>query len=339
VKNTLASVQAIAQHTLRRATEPGDFVEKFSGRIQSLSRVHSLLSSTTWQGAELRELIRDQLRHGPADDSRITTWGPPLRMDPQMALHLALMLHELGTNSVKYGALSGAQGRVAVTWKVDQNMLQLQWVERGGPTASVPTTRGFGTTLIEQSARGEGGDARMLVEAEGITWDITLPLPRAEASLPAHKAQPAVAPASSGLPRHESRGASTGAPALASRRFLVVDDEPLVALDMVAGLEEAGAQIAGPAGTAAEALRIIESTSLDGAMLDANLHGQPVDEIAAALTCRNVPFVFVTGYGRDGLPSAFVGAAMLGKPFSQEQLLEAATQLLEHRPDVVRLRE
>jgi two-component sensor histidine kinase len=76
-----------------------------------------------------------------------------------MALHVAVMLHELGTNSVKYGALSAAKGWVNVNWPVAGDVLNLRWVERGGPTVCVPAKRGFGTTLIEQSAKGEGGNA------------------------------------------------------------------------------------------------------------------------------------------------------------------------------------
>jgi two-component sensor histidine kinase len=91
---------------------------------------------------------------------------------------MALMLHELRTNSNKYGALSKEQGRVTISWTVEDQLLRLRWVERGGPAVRAPASRGFGMTLIEQSAKSEGGDASMLVEAEGITWEITFPLPR-----------------------------------------------------------------------------------------------------------------------------------------------------------------
>ena len=92
-------------------------------------------------------------------------------------MHLALMLHELGTNAIKYGALSRAKGTVTISWTVQDGMLRLRWEERGGPEAKAPTTRGFGTTLIEQSAKSDGGAARMSVETEGIVWNITIPLP------------------------------------------------------------------------------------------------------------------------------------------------------------------
>src|SRR6185295_9486453 len=111
---------------------PAAFTESFAGRIQSLSRVHSLLTAATWKGAELRALIRDQLLHGAVDESRVTARGPLVHLEPQMALHVALMLHELGTNAVKYGALSVPAGRVMIAWTVQDQALKLRWEERGG---------------------------------------------------------------------------------------------------------------------------------------------------------------------------------------------------------------
>jgi len=108
---------------------------------------------------------------------------------------------------------------------------------------------------------------------------------------------------------------------------------------MVAGLEEARAEVHGQAATVKDAMRIIESASLDAALLDGNLRGEPVDELAAALTRRKVPFLFVTGYGSASLPRAFRKSALLAKPFSQQQLPEAAARLVDQRGDVVWLRE
>src|SRR5262245_34528504 len=134
VKNTLASVQAIVQHTLRSAKDPAHFASSFAGRIQSVARAHSLLTSTVWKGADLRDVIRDQVRLGPVDESRLTAWGPPVRMPPQMVQHVALMLHELGTNSGKYGALSTETGWVTISWTVRDSVLRLKWDEQSGPT-------------------------------------------------------------------------------------------------------------------------------------------------------------------------------------------------------------
>jgi PAS domain S-box-containing protein len=336
VKNTLANVQAIVQHTLRRTSDPAEFAESFAGRIQSLSRVHSLLTAETWKGAQLHALIRDQLLHGAVDETRITAWGPPVSLEPQMTVHVALMLHELGTNALKYGALSVPGGWVTIGWRVEDLDLHLRWEERGGPPPKAPVTRGFGTTLIEKCARGEGGQARMLTTADGVAWEIALQLPRP----PAPSAASGSAPELVGETLHQQVPVTDKAYGkLAGKRFLVVEDEMLVALALSAGLQDADAEVVASAGSANEARAIIESQPLDGVLLDANLKGRPVDDIAAALTRRKVPFVFVTGYGRDSLPRAFATAPLLAKPFSQAQLLEAATQLVERRGKVVRLRE
>ena len=180
VKNTLANVQAIVQHTLRRTKNPDEFATSLVGRIQSMARVHSLLTCSVWKGADLRELVRNQLLIGAVNETKLTAWGPAVRLLPQMAVHTALMLHELGTNSAKYGALSMPEGAITLGWTVRDSELRLKWVERGGPPVVAPSAHGFGLTLIEQSATSQGGSAHVLWQAEGVTWDIALPLSQSE---------------------------------------------------------------------------------------------------------------------------------------------------------------
>jgi PAS domain S-box-containing protein len=334
VKNTLASVQAIAQHTLRSSKTPADFTDSFSGRIQSLARVHTLLSSTAWQGADLGELIRDQLLSGAAEETRITARGPAVHLDPQMTLHCALLLHELGTNAAKYGALSAAKGWIAITWSVRDSVLHLRWAERDGPPVSAPTRRGFGSTLIDQSVRSQGGRAEVSYAIDGVTWDLTLRLPD-PADRPRAPGVMTGPPRDEQGDRHFERGPAAR---LAGRRFLVVEDEPLVALDLTAGLEAAGAHFVAQVGTPEDALRLIATQTFDAVVLDGNLHGHSVEGIAVALTERNIPFIFVTGYGRESLPRAFRSGPIVAKPFTQEQLVDAAANLFGRSADVVPLK-
>jgi CheY-like chemotaxis protein len=173
----------------------------------------------------------------------------------------------------------------------------------------------------------------MSIEAEGVVWNIALPL---------GEHQPMKSPAIgcvSGAAQDVVVTVEKDAPKLAGKRLLVVEDEPPVALDIVAALEAAGADVVGPAGTAKEALNIIDNMSLDAALLDANLRGHPVDEIAAALVAGNIPFLFVTGYGQGSLPKAFAKTAMLSKPFSNEQLIATVASLVEAPATVHRLRK
>lgn len=331
VRNTLANVQAIAQQTLRHTKNPQEFAPKFVGRIQSLARVHALLTHENWKGANLRELIRDQLLQGSIDETRLTASGPALRLTAQATLHLALILHELGTNSIKHGALSAADGRVSLVWALNGETLELQWQERGGPTVAGPIKRGFGMSLIEHTAKGQGGNAHLVCETQGITWNVLLPLPQHAAPF-------------SGDPSQVKRtGTDTGVVSarrtlLADRNFLVIEDEPLIALSLTETLKGAGARVAQTAATVEKALEFIERTQFDGVLLDANLHSRPVDEIASALAQRKVPFIFVTGYGKQGLPPAFQHVAVLPKPHTEEQLLSIVAGMGTQAGDAVQFK-
>jgi CheY-like chemotaxis protein len=186
--------------------------------------------------------------------------------------------------------------------------------------------RGFGTELIEHSLRAiEGADAQMRVESGGLSWHFTLPLPDAPmAVFHARDAGPSrAAPAGDEAPRQPAQ-------------LLVIEDEPIVGLDIVSSLKEGGYRASGPVGTLQKAIHAATTGDFAAALLDANLAGKSVDEIAAVLTRRNIPFTFVTGYGRDNLPAAFASAPTLGKPFSRTALLRAVGEMLTR--DAVPLR-
>lgn len=179
VRNTLATVQSIATQTLRRTPVPEEFVPRFRARVQALARAHALLTRRRWDSTEVTEILRDQLTlEGDAD--RIALVGPAASLGPSSALAVALVLHELGTNARKYGALSMPAGRLSVSWCVEAaeagSLLLLEWRERGGPAVSPPSRRGFGTTLVERSLQGVGGTAQLRFDPDGVACDIRLPL-------------------------------------------------------------------------------------------------------------------------------------------------------------------
>ncbi|WP_448661939.1 response regulator [Sphingomonas sp. CJ20] len=319
VKNTLASVQAIATQTLRHSSGPSDFAPTFIGRIHSLARAHSLLSSTTWQGASLRELVEGQLHTGTIDPERLIACGPELELAPEPALHLALVLHELTTNANKYGALSVPEGAVRLEWHVADGMLALDWRESGGPAVAPPARKGFGTALIERSLRAEGGSATPLYGPDGMGW--TLALPYAASTQAGRRAQ-------AGPARGRIGAGDFSGDALRGRQVLVVEDEPLVALELVSILRDVGAEIVGPAASADQAMALIADAPIDVALLDGNLQGAMVDAVALALVQRDVPFLFVSGYGREHLPAGFDEVAIVSKPFDPGQLIAAAVRLL-----------
>jgi len=323
VKNTLASVQAIAQQTLRHSSGPVDFAPTFLGRIRALAAAHSLLSDATWRDASLRELIEGQLAIGAVGADRLRAEGPDLELAPEPALHLALVLHELVTNAHKYGALSVPHGRIELFWRVADGMLELDWAEQGGPPVAPPSRKGFGSALIERSLQADGGSAVPTYGAGGIGWRLAVPV----LSLPRKTAAPRPVRTQVPAPDLPAQPACQS-PALAGWRVLVIEDEPLVAMEIDTIIEDAGGTVVAILADAGAAIAAIGTARADCALLDGNLHGQPVDEIAGALRAAGVPFLFVSGYGRESLPSGFDGVPLVNKPFETHQLLDDIRSLI-----------
>ncbi len=184
VKNTLAMVQSIARFTERKSTSLEDFSISFGGRINALASAHNILTATSWQSVDLRSLLSDQLLLN--EEERGYTYSgasaKDVKLEPQVAISLALVLHELGTNAQKYGAWSVNGGHVRLTWETSDsgNALKLRWQETGGPKVSPPLRRGFGSFIIEESLTGVEGRTAIRFEPEGLVCDIELPLGKEE---------------------------------------------------------------------------------------------------------------------------------------------------------------
>ncbi|MDP3299112.1 MAG: PAS domain-containing protein [Phenylobacterium sp.] len=179
VKNTLATVQAIAAQTLRTTTSPAAFRESFEARLLALSATHDLLTQSVWQGASLEEVILMELR--PHGVERYQLEGPPVSLSAPETLTLGLVFHELVTNAAKYGALSSSEGCVRVHWRLRDEgagpSIDLTWSEEGGPKVSQPSRQGFGSRLIERSLQGDiGGEARLDFDENGLKCHLRLRL-------------------------------------------------------------------------------------------------------------------------------------------------------------------
>jgi PAS domain S-box-containing protein len=177
VKNTLASVQAIAFQTLRGEAPLAEARSRFEARLMALSAAHNLLTEENWAGASLERLVRDSVEHLGGESGRFDVAGEPLRLAPRAALGLAMALHELGTNAAKYGALSVEGGRVGIEWTLDGERLHLEWRESGGPPVAAPKRRGFGSRLIERGLEADlGGAAALHFEPAGLRCEINASL-------------------------------------------------------------------------------------------------------------------------------------------------------------------
>jgi PAS domain S-box-containing protein len=180
VKNTLATVQSIASQTLRNAGTPEQAREDIEGRLIALSRAHDVLTRESWEGANLKQIVRQAIEpYQSRGEDRFHLAGSDLRLPPRLALVVAMALQELVTNAVKYGALSNETGLIEISWRAseDKRMLELDWRESGGPPVVIPTRKGFGTRLIERGLAAElGGEARLEYEPDGVRCRISAPL-------------------------------------------------------------------------------------------------------------------------------------------------------------------
>jgi PAS domain S-box-containing protein len=175
VKNTLSVVQAIARQTFCDAAE--DARAAFDGRILALARSHDLLTQTKWESVSLLELARTALQLQDGLEARVSLDGPVILLEPRHALAIGLVLHELFTNALKYGALSQNEGRIALEWALtdeSEPQLRLLWRESGGPAVSLPSRRGFGSVLLERTLKGDlNGDVNMDFLPTGLVCSIS----------------------------------------------------------------------------------------------------------------------------------------------------------------------
>lgn len=181
VKNTLATVQALATQTVRHASDPRAFLSAFSARLQALGAAHSLLSDHEWRSISLPELARREI--AAFDDqarSRIQLDGDDVFVTPDQALGLGMILHELASNALKFGALSVPTGQVHLNWVVEGNepqRLTIRWAETGGPKVGPPPREGFGMILIRRSlAKTIASTVEHEFRPEGVVATISLPL-------------------------------------------------------------------------------------------------------------------------------------------------------------------
>jgi len=325
IKNILASVQSMAFQSARKAPSLDAFLKTFAGRLKAMSSAHTLLTTTRWRGAGVQHIVAAELSGQSQGQTR---WeGPEITLTPRATNALALALHELAANAVKFGALSTDAGRVDVNWRLKgDGGLALVWTESGGPLVSPPTRQGFGSTLLEKvTGRELGGEVRVEFLATGVrailTSDATVIIPPQD--------EPA---ATEAAPDATIAGASTGdiarahAKKVVGLKVLIVEDSLLLSLELENGLTEAGAVVVGQAADVAEALAMLK-TPIDVAVLDANLNGESVAPVAEALTGMGVPFIFATGYGDNQAAPQGFDAPFIRKPYDVTQVAAALAEV------------
>jgi PAS domain S-box-containing protein len=190
IKNTLATVQAIAGASMRSTQNVAEFRETFAARLGALADTHSLLTDTAWAGASMRELFEAQLRSFVGfEEDRILLDGPDLLLPSEFLIAIGMVAHELATNAIKYGALSTPSGRITISWEVrenhDRRNLCLKWQETGGPPVEKPMRTGFGSLLLERVIGPQlNGKVSVAFEPSGVEVLIEAELPTSQDAKP-----------------------------------------------------------------------------------------------------------------------------------------------------------
>jgi len=304
-KNAMAIVQSIVR--LTKAESIAEYANVIEGRIKALSRAHALLSDSRWQGAEMAKLVEEELapyRSSHAD--RIKISGPKLVLEPTTAQTLALALHELSTNAVKYGSLSQAAGRLELHWEIRPREIIVTWRESGGPVVQPPLQTGFGAKIITSSIERQlEGKVSFDWRPEGLFCELRAP--RRESAEPASDTV-------------VNMPAGNSSKKLPAERILIVEDEALVAMILEDQLADLGISVAATCASVPDAMRAIEDNAPQAAILDVNLRGQLVYPVADRLLDRGIPFVFVTGYGRESIDRRYSFVKVLEKPVERQAL-------------------
>lgn len=325
VRNILGVIRGLIRQSQPTDDAVKDFVRVVDGRIHALARAHNQITDDHWGPAPMQALIDAEAAAFVDERERVISEGDPVLLNPQAYSTMALVVHELITNSTKYGSLSAPGGQVRISWARNlADDLVLTWCESGGPPVQPPSRKGFGTTIIDRSVPYDlGGAATVEYKPDGV--EAVFRIPARHVSAPKTFAGPAIRfpRASAGHPQVPPY------PMLKGHDLLLVEDSLIIALDAEDIAGRLGADSVSTAATVQAALDIIDSARPSVAMLDINLGDSTSFAIADRLMDLNIPFLFATGYGEQAqLPADHRGRTVVQKPYTLENVARAMDELL-----------
>ncbi len=328
VRNILGVIRGLIRQS--QPEEPGvkEFVKVVDGRIHALARAHNQITDDHWGPAPLEALIAAEAAAFANRPSSIRAHGPAVLLNPAAYSTLALVLHELVTNSIKYGSLSTPNGEVQIEWhRSNTRDLVLTWQDVKGPPVKPPTRKGFGTTIVERSVPYDlGGAAKASYDSDGAKFEFVIP------------ARHVVDAKNSAGPKlnlwgktHDNRGLHRKLPppgVLIDKTLLLVEDSLIIALDVEDIAAQLGAREVQTYATVQGALDAIDRERPSVAVLDINLGDANSFPVADRLAELGVPFFFASGYGEQArMPADHRARKVVQKPYTVENLARAFATL------------
>jgi two-component sensor histidine kinase len=328
VRNVLALIRGLISQTQHESGDTTSYVKSLSGRVQALARAHDKVTRHNWGPGPLFALFEDEIAaYVPASRDRFIIEGAAVLLHPQAFSTLALVIHELVTNSSKYGSLSDS-GRVTVTLRATAGEgLHLLWRESGGPLVNPPTRRGFGSVIIERVVPFDlQGTTAIRYLPTGFEADFFIPeqhLVPAELTTAPFRDSPPPGVALMGM------SLLSKAP-LQGRKVLLLEDNLIVALEAEALLRSLGAVSVFAVSTVAAAVRMLSMETVDFGVLDINLGFETSLTFGLALRAAKIPYLFASGYGESPIIGAMHESVItVSKPYDRESLALAIGNTLD----------
>jgi light-regulated signal transduction histidine kinase (bacteriophytochrome) len=326
VRNVLALIRGLISQTHGDAGDSAKYVDSLNGRVQALARAHDRVTRQNWGPGRLNAIFDDEIAaYVPTRRDRFTISGPPVLLQPQAYSTMALIIHELVTNSCKYGALCDS-GRVDVNLSLPAGGgLLFKWVEKGGPTVQQPSRRGFGSVIIERVVPFDlQGTAAVSYLPAGLEAEFFIPERYLAAGLTEIET-PAEPLSSSGSLRSAAEEKSL----LLGRHVLLLEDNLIVALEAEDLLRSLGAASVIAVSSVAGAISLCDANSIDFAVLDINLGFENSLDFADRLRRAKVPFLFASGYGDQSITGeSRISELIVSKPYDRESLSSAISLTL-----------
>lgn len=326
VRNILGVIRGLIRQAKPSSNKIEDFVDLVDGRIHALARAHNQITDDHWGPAPIGALIDAEVRAFLDEKgSGVHVSGEPVLLNPQAYSTMALVVHELVTNSTKYGSLSNG-GRVDISWSraLDGELL-FEWRESGGPSVEPPTRKGFGTTIIGRSVPYDlGGQATIDYAPTGVHAKFSIPARHVSETTARQRPVPLNSARHS--PAQNTR--KTVEPFLSDHRVLLVEDSLIIALDAEDILTRLGGEVM-TASSVESGLEIIDASTPTVAVLDINLGDQTSFTVADRLNELNIPFIFATGYGEQALlPELHRHRTVIQKPYTLEGIARIMEELI-----------
>ncbi|SNT02831.1 HWE histidine kinase domain-containing protein [Tropicimonas sediminicola] len=311
VRNILNLIRGLVSQGQGDSTSVEAFQSVLDARIHALARAHDQLTLTEWSWTSFRALVETEVTAFLADGSpRVHITGAEIELSPEGFTTLALVVHELVTNSAKYGALSVPTGSVALDVALDADgTASLRWHERDGPAVKPPTRKGFGTTIIERSIPFElRGEANLRYRVTGVEAEFTLPARHVRASEGGDTPKVSQAPTANGAAR-------------ISGNALVVEDNMIIALDAADMLSDLGAAAVQTAGSVVDAMKVLDEGGIAFVLADVNLGDEVSFPVVERCIAQGIGVILATGYGpSEDIAARFPNVQTLKKPYTIEHL-------------------